>query len=205
MKKKLKKIQALLFAAAMLICTMVPFAASADSSQQTQATANTFTPAAAASITINETFDKNTWVKSNVSVTNDAATGYSTYIRVLIGVSWVNDADGSVLALNDVDTTGYKLTLNTDDTDSDGGYWAEGRDGYYYYTLPVEAGATTEVLITQCYATSEIDGYHLEVQIIAQAVQSAGELDSGTAFVKNNWGVTVAADNSISKPLDPLA
>ncbi|MCD7723223.1 MAG: hypothetical protein LUH82_04665 [Clostridiales bacterium] len=172
------------------------------SSQSTGAVINTFTPAAAAGVTVNETFNQNTYVKTDVSVTNDADTGYSTYIRANIVASWVNDTDSSILALNDVNQSGYTLTTNLGaDDNSDGGSWFYcDSDGYYYYSVPVAAGASTDVLITECYATSEIDGYHLEVQIIAQSVQSAGMLDDGTAyFAESDWGVTVAADKSISK------
>ena len=67
--------------------------------------------------------------------------------------------------------------------------WIQGADGYYYYKLPVDPQVSTGVLIEECKLqenASVPDGYHLSVEIVASAIQSAPD-----SVVQSMWHVTV--------------
>lgn len=67
--------------------------------------------------------------------------------------------------------------------------WIQGADGYYYYQLPVDPQVSTGVLIEECELlknASVPDGYHLSVEIVASAIQSAPD-----SVVQSMWHVTV--------------
>ena len=67
--------------------------------------------------------------------------------------------------------------------------WIKGADGYYYYQLPVDPQGSTGVLIEECKLqenASVPDGYHLSVEIVASAIQSAPD-----SVVQSMWHVTV--------------
>ena len=58
------------------------------------------------------------------------------------------------------------------------------------------AGDNTPVLIKECSAVADKipEGYGLSVEILGSAIQSTPK-----SVVAENWGVTVAADGTISK------
>ena len=67
--------------------------------------------------------------------------------------------------------------------------WIRGADGYYYYKLPVDPQVSTGVLIEECKLQNNAsvpDGYHLSVEIVASAIQSAPD-----SVVQSMWHVTV--------------
>lgn len=143
---------------------------------------NTFTPGKV-TCEVEETFDKN--VKSNVSVKNTG--NVPAYIRAAIVVNWVSDS-GDVAAVAPVAGTDYSITL------ADSG-WTKGADGYYYYNSEVPAGGNTDVLIQECEPLTSMEGYHLQVTILASAIQS-----TPADAVKDAWGMnysngTWAAEN----------
>ena len=120
-------------------------------------------------------------------------TGDTTaFIRAAINVTWMKDAeagtkynagDQTVSAKVPVKDTDYSITFakNTN--------WIQGADGYYYYKLPVAPQGSTEVLIEECKLlenASVPDGYHLSVEIVASAIQSAPD-----SVVQSMWHVTV--------------
>ena len=111
-----------------------------------------------------ESFDKTT--KSNVTVKNTG--NVPAYMRATYVVSWV-DANGNVYHQSPKEGTDYTVSL--------GNQWTKQADGYYYTNSAVAAGAQSAVLINQLKAVSgkAPSGYHLEVNVIAHALQQAGD------------------------------
>lgn len=150
-------------------------------STRTDRKVNTFTPSEV-TCAVTETFENN--VKSNVAVQNTGDT--TAFIRAAINVTWMSNQDAAnqtVSAKVPVKDTDYSITFakNTN--------WIQGADGYYYYKLPVAPQGSTEVLIDECKLlenASVPDGYHLSVEIVASAIQSAPD-----SVVQNMWHVTV--------------
>lgn len=157
-------------------------------STRTDSKENTFTPSKV-TCEVTETFKNN--VKSNVAVQNTGDT--TAFIRAAINVTWMkneeagteyNAADQTVSAKVPLKGTDYSITFakNTN--------WIRGADGYYYYKLPVDPQVSTGVLIEECKLqenASVPDGYHLSVEIVASAIQSAPD-----SVVQDMWHVTVA-------------
>ena len=157
-------------------------------STRTDRKVNTFTPSKV-TCAVTETFNNN--VKSNVAVKNTGDT--TAFIRAAINVTWMKDAEAgteygaanqTVSAKVPVKDTDYSIKL------ADNTNWIQGADGYYYYKLPVNPQDSTEVLIEECKLQNNAsvpDGYHLSVEIVASAIQSAPD-----SVVQNMWHVTVA-------------
>lgn len=116
-----------------------------------------------------ETFKNN--VKSDVKVKNTSTEGVPAFIRAEIIVNWV-DSEGNVLAKKPILGEDYALSINAT-PDSVGGQWITDSN-FYYYTKPIDSGAETGVLISECKplkACSE-EGYTLSVEVIASAIQT---------------------------------
>lgn len=157
-------------------------------STRTDSKENTFTPSKV-TCEVTETFKNN--VKSNVAVQNTGDT--TAFIRAAINVTWMKDAeagteynaaDQTVSAKVPLKGTDYSITL------AENNNWIHGADGYYYYQLPVDPQVSTGVLIEECKLlknASVPDGYHLSVEIVASAIQSAPD-----SVVQSMWHVTVA-------------
>lgn len=127
----------------------------------TEETVNTFSPAQM-EIQVKEEFDGE--IKKNVRVENKSET--AVYIRVSLVPTWVNAAGEPVAesaSLADLMITG--LPSN--------GWFEQG--GYYYYTLPVSAGAITPELFTSAVVKDNAApaGCTMNLQVLAQAVQAA--------------------------------
>lgn len=150
-------------------------------STRTDSKVNTFTPSKV-TCEVTENFENN--VKSQVAVKNTGDT--TAFIRAAINVTWMSNQDAAnqtVSAKVPVKDTDYSITFakNTN--------WIQGADGYYYYQLPVDPQGSTEVLIEECKLqenASVPDGYHLSVEIVASAIQSAPY-----SVVQSMWHVTV--------------
>lgn len=150
-------------------------------STRTDSKVNTFTPSEV-TCAVTETFENN--VKSQVAVKNTGDT--TAFIRAAINVTWMSNkdaADQTVSAKVPVKDKDYSITFakNTN--------WIKGADGYYYYQLPVDPKGSTGVLIEECKLqenASVPDGYHLSVEIVASAIQSAPD-----SVVQSMWHVTV--------------
>lgn len=113
-------------------------------------------------------------VKSDVVITNTGTT--DAYIRARIVGNWVDDEKGYIVQAWDPAADGTFVGLP-------GTNWVQ-YGNYYYYTLPVAPGAITgSPLFTSYTVTKTVEGAHLEMDIIVQAIQSAG----GAA--KDAWGV----------------
>ena len=120
-------------------------------------------------------------VNNNGTVTNNG--NVDAYIRAAVVVNWVDD-NGNIVS----NPEGHSYTISYS---KDG--WIDGGDGYFYYTKPVAAGGTTGELITSARPTAGTT-YKLQIEIMAQSIQSVP-----TSVVAEKWGVTVAADGTISK------
>lgn len=154
---------------------------------------NSFLAAPSVAPTIEETFDQQEKRDVRVSV---GETGYSVYVRAAVLITWKNQegyvlAEHPSLARHEYEVT-YELTEYG---------WFLGPDGFYYYHVPVESGGQTSALIQSCkpLAKAPEEGYALDVEILVQTIQAAGETDGSNAVpaVTNAWGVTVQADKSI--------
>lgn len=134
---------------------------------------NTFTPSHVA-CQVTENFDGTT--KSNVNVTNTGDT--EAYIRVKLVTYRVNDAAQHI---------GGTATIPTF---TPGTNWVKSGD-YYYYTLPVAAGAAPEnpligesgIALTEY---TDADGGKQVVEVMAEAIQSQPK-----DAVESSWNVTV--------------
>lgn len=121
---------------------------------------NTFTPAHVTCAVV-EDFDKQT--KENVTIRNTGNT--SAYIRAAVVGNWVKD--GKIVA------------PWADDIIYSQSGWVQGNDGYYYYQREVAAGQVTSNLFDSYKPDpAPVDGAHLEMTIVCQAVQAEG-LGSG--------------------------
>lgn len=151
----------------------------------TQKADNSFTSAQSVNPQIKEeAFDGK--VKKNVTV-NVGETGYSVYVRAAVVVTWQDEA-GNVYITPPVAGTDYSISYGTDN------WTQEERDGYWYYKSAVESGGETAPLITECrpLKAAPIEGYTLNVKVIAQTIQCAGFTDAdGSSAIQNAWKHTV--------------
>ena len=102
----------------------------------------------------------------------------SAYIRAAVVANWM-DADGNIAA-SVPDGYSYKLTCSS-------GSWAQGKDGFFYYLLPVAPGASTEGNLLTCTVTcTETPKYTLSVEVLAEAIQS-----TPASAVNEAWSAAV--------------
>ena len=102
----------------------------------------------------------------------------SAYIRAAVVANWM-DADGNIAA-SVPDGYSYKLTCSS-------GSWAQGKDGFFYYLLPVAPGASTEGNLLTCTVTCpETPEYTLSVEVLAEAIQS-----TPASAVNEAWSAAV--------------
>lgn len=137
---------------------------------------NTFTPSKV-TCKVEESFDGR--VKTNVNVKNTGDT--TAFIRVKLVTYRTNDNG---------DHIGGTAQLPTFDF---GQNWVKYGD-YYYYTLPVDPGATPasnltdEIELTATY--DDADGGHQSIDVMAEAIQSEPAQAVGQA-----WGVSISQGN----------
>lgn len=131
---------------------------------------NNFNSAKSVNPEIIETFENN--VKSNVKIKVPETTGYSVDVRAAIVITWKNE-NGDILSQTPVKSEDYEITM--------GDNWEVKSDGFYYYNQAVNSGEETGVLINECkpLKNAPVDGYTLDVQIIAQTIQSIGRTENG--------------------------
>lgn len=145
---------------------------------------NTFTPGTV-DVTINEKFEKQ--VKENVNVGNTG--DVPVYVRAMLVINWI-DAEGNIVLTV---PEGYSYTMTG--LAADGSGWTKASDGYYYYKDPVAAGSATNNLLDKCEAVTPANAeYFLQVDVLTEVIQA-----DPTDAVEETWGVTVAADGTISK------
>lgn len=122
---------------------------------------------------VEEQFDGN--VKRDVCIRNTG--DIDAFIRAAVIINWVG-ADGKVLSKAPVAGTDYNVTWSEDG-------WVQSSDGFWYYRTAVASGDATAMLIQQIAPTNAPEGYSLQVQILATAIQA----DPPEA-VENAWGVS---------------
>lgn len=109
----------------------------------------------------------------------------SAYIRAAVVANWI-DVDGNIAAFVP-EGYSYDLTCSS-------GSWAQGKDGFFYYLLPVAPGASTEGNLLTCTVTcSETPEYTLSVEVLAEAIQS-----TPASAVNEAWNVAVDGDGKLS-------
>ncbi|MBR6675746.1 MAG: hypothetical protein IKL24_00245 [Clostridia bacterium] len=141
---------------------------------ETDTVSNDFEPAIV-SCGVEEVFENG--VKSDVKVRNTGNT--AAYIRAVVVVTFVDD-EGKVLAVSPVEGVDYNVTWASEG-------WKKGSDGFWYHAAAIEPDAVTSNLIETAFAAQAPEGYSLNVQIIASAIQS----EPATA-VQEAWGIAPA-------------
>lgn len=102
----------------------------------------------------------------------------SAYIRAAVVANWI-DVDGNIAA-SVPEGYSYDLTCSS-------GSWAQGKDGFFYYLLPVAPGALTEGNLLICTVTyPETPEYTLSVEVLAEAIQS-----TPASAVNEAWSAAV--------------
>jgi len=115
--------------------------------------------------------------KENVQIKNTGNT--AAYIRATYVVTWRDGNRNVAVSVPD----GYSYTL----TENLGSYWNKGADGYFYYSLPVSPGSSTEERPLDCAVTyPENPEYTLSVEVLAEAIQS-----EPAEAVQQAWGATI--------------
>ena len=149
---------------------------------QTDSITNTFTPASVPPH-IDENFNGS--VKDNVQIRNDG--DIPAYIRVKVVVTWKDTAD-NVYGETPAFGTDYTWTM------PESSKWFL-KDGFYYYSEPVAAEGTTDILFTNCQPVKDRvpEGYSLSVDIHAQSIQA-----EPTTAVTSAWKVTVDANGNLT-------
>lgn len=144
-------------------------------STKTTPVTNTFTPAKV-TCDITENFNENTGVKTKVNVTNTG--NIAVYIRVKLVTYRTNDAGQHIGGTAELPTF------------TPGKNWVE-KDGYYYYTLPVEPNAQPKTNLTDSMTLAgfyeDADGGKQALDVMAEAIQSEPEKAVGEA-----WGVCIS-------------
>ncbi len=139
---------------------------------KTNSVSNTFDPAKV-TCSIEETFKDGT--KSNVAVRNTG--DVDAYIRAMV-VATFQSNDGKVLATAPVEGVDYTVSWSNVG-------WNKGSDGFWYHLSPVAPDKLTSNLIDTATVMSAPNGYSLNIQIIATAIQSNPE-----NAVIEAWGIT---------------
>ena len=108
----------------------------------------------------------------------------SAYIRAAVVANWI-DVDGNIAASV---PEGYSYDLPCSS-----GSWAQGKDGFFYYLLPVAPGASTEGNLLTCTVTCpETPEYTLSAEVLAEAIQS-----TPASAVNEAWNVAVDGDGML--------
>ena len=109
----------------------------------------------------------------------------SAYIRAAVVANWI-DVDGNIAA-SVPEGYSYELTCSS-------GSWVQGKDGFFYYLLPVAPGALTEGSLLTCTVACPKDPeYTLSVEVLAEAIQS-----TPASAVNEAWKVAVDGDGKLS-------
>ena len=141
-------------------------------SSRTEPVINEFVPAKV-SCEVEETFESG--VKSEVAIRNTG--NIDAYIRACVVVNFIS-ADGKILATAPQENTDYMILWNSHG-------WIKGADGYWYHQKAVAPDNTTTVLIESASVISAPEGYRLDIQIVASAIQSEPH-----SAVQEAWGIT---------------
>ena len=140
---------------------------------------NTFTPTPVECTVVEDPFNQGkSTLKTNVSVQNTGKA--DAHIRATIVVTW-QDAAGNVYGQVPVKGEGKDYVLEINDTG-----WEKGTDGYWYCIAAGSPDTQTAVLIESCTALTSLDGYTLNVEILAQAIQAEPDAAAIAAWGEAN-------------------
>ena len=110
-----------------------------------------------------------------------------SYVRAVVTVNWVSESDGSIYAPAPAVSADYSIDFGQS------AHWHLGSDGFYYYTAPVGAAQSTELLISRVTQMAEApEGCRLAVNVIAQSIQA-----NPKKAAEELWGVTVLDNGHI--------
>ena len=140
---------------------------------------NIFNPTQASIQIVEDSFNNNT--KKNVCVENTC--DIPVYVRVAIVPTWED---------NNGNPVGVSASLNDLDIDWGSDKWVEGDDDYWYYKEVVAVEGSTEKLINKATVVTA-NGYKMNLQIIAEAIQADGVNAQGTKAVVDAWGIDPTA------------
>ena len=163
------------------LCLLISFGAVggvwAYLTSKTDTKSNSFVPGKVTCLVEEEFHDG---MKSNVQVRNTG--NVNAYIRVAVVATFVSD-DGKVHATAPLEGSDYNVVWANDQ-------WKKGSDGFWYHSSAVSPGALTGTLIEEATQLKPApDGFYLNLQIVASAVQSEPE-----DAVKEAWGITPVND-----------
>lgn len=141
-----------------------------------------------------DTFAPATSIDPSVIVTSQTGTatasvtvpnaGYPVYVRAAVVVNWINKENGKICATPD----GAQYLVSTDG-------WKE-NGNFYYYNSAIDASNDVVLQNTITVTYTEVDGYEVQVQVIAQTIQAVGTVDNGTnTAVFDAWGVNMPLEN----------
>ena len=147
-------------------------------STATGSVTNTFTPTPVECSIVEPNWQNGKITKNGVFIQNTGKA--DAHIRATIVVTW-QDAAGNVYGQVPVEGEGkdYVLEINKSS-------WREGSDGYWYCIAADNPDTQTAVLIKSCTALTSLDGYTLNVEILAQAIQAEPDAAAITAWGEAN-------------------
>ena len=148
-------------------------------STKTEPVVNTFNPSKV-TCEVTEKFDKNTNVKTDVNVRNTG--DIPAFIRVKLVAYRTNTAGQHIGGVAEAPSFDF------------GAGWVKYGD-YYYYTKPVDPGATPAANLAEAIELvkdyADADGGHQSIDVIAEAIQAGPE-----AAVKAAWGNNFSIDDN---------
>ena len=146
---------------------------------------------------IEETFDQASRVKRDVYVTNKGTA--PAYVRAAVSIYW-EDEQGNQLWESPVEGVSADYTIEWGAVSEDNNpRWIKGKDGYYYWSVPVGAGEKTKNLINEVKQVVNPATKRLVVDIATQALQANMSPSEGFSKVwANESGLSVGADGVLA-------
>ncbi|MFR3451052.1 MAG: hypothetical protein ACLTSX_04890 [Collinsella sp.] len=133
---------------------------------------------------IEENFGDGYTVKKDVKVKNEGT--MRSYVRAAVSIYWQDGAGNQLWEAPEAGTDYVIVWGDVDSNSSAGAHWITGRDGYYYWSDPLERGASTGNLIKEVkQAPDPVGDKDLVVDISSQALQAEGTEDNTFDYA---WG-----------------
>lgn len=148
-------------------------------SATTEEHTDTFIPADAVIPIVSVSPPQTGTATASVTVPN---AGYPVYVRAAVVVNWIkiNKENRKICATPD----GAQYSVSTDG-------WTE-NGNFYYYNSAIDASNDVVLQNTITVTYTEVDGYEVQVQVIAQTIQAVGTVDNETnTAVFDAWGVNM--------------
>ena len=146
---------------------------------------------------IEEDFKGGHTVKNNVTVKNEGT--MRSYVRAAVSIYWQDGAGNQLWEAPEANTDYAIVWGDVDSNPPAGAHWITGKDGYYYWSEPLERGARTGNLINTVAQTGAPEANKkLVVDISSQALQAEATEDNTFDYA---WGeasgLAVSADGSL--------